>query len=210
MGRALGNLFVMDQQIATLTCGDRTGTNAGDVTCARVNGADQSGTSLILNNTSGASVTFNTGDRFTIASVYSVNPESKVANSTLQQFVVTADATASGSAVTLSISPEIITSGARQTVSNSPANTAGIKMITGVASSSHPQNLLFHKDAFTLASADLYLPEGVDMRSRASSDGLSVRIVRDYVINTDDLVCRADILYGWASLYPQWSCAVIG
>jgi hypothetical protein len=202
MGYALGAMFVLDQQIPSLTAGDRT--TSGET---HVEG-EQDGASILM--TTGSTTTFNAGDRFTIAGVYQVNPESKVTTGNLQQFIVTADATAISTAVTLAIAPEIIVSGPRQTVNAKAANSAAVVFISGDKTTTNPQNLLYHKDAFTLACADLYLPEGVDMRSRTSSDGLSVRIVRDYVINTDDLVCRADVLYGWAPLYPQWSCVVVG
>jgi hypothetical protein len=54
----------------------------------------------------------------------------------------------------------------------------------------------------------LLKPDGVDFASSQESDGVSIRIIRDYVINTDDLATRLDVLYGWKELYPQWACKV--
>ena len=75
-----------------------------------------------------------------------------------------------------------------------------------------PQNILHHKNAFTLAMADLPLPAGVVMAGRASSKeaGLSLRIVRQYTINNDQIPARVDSLWGWAPLYQELACRVAG
>ena len=59
-----------------------------------------------------------------------------------------------------------------------------------------PQNMLFHRNAFTLAVADLELPEGVHFAGRASDKeiGLSMRVVRQYTINNDSIPTRLDVL----------------
>jgi hypothetical protein len=36
-------------------------------------------------------------------------------------------------------------------------------------------------------------------------DGLSLRIVRAYDINNDNLPCRIDILYGKKTIRPEWA-----
>jgi hypothetical protein len=138
-----------------------------------------------------------------------VNPQSRQANSSLQQFVVTADAVADGAgAVTLAISPSIIASGPFQTVSGYTTGKALTHV--GAASTAYAQNLAFHRDAFTLACADLPLPGGVDMAARVSDKqtGLSLRLVRAYNITNDQFPCRLDILYGWAALRPELACRV--
>ena len=73
-----------------------------------------------------------------------------------------------------------------------------------------PQNMLFHRTAFTLATADLELPEGVHFAGRASDKeiGLSLRVVRQYTINNDSIPTRLDVLYGWAPLYPELACRI--
>ena len=73
-----------------------------------------------------------------------------------------------------------------------------------------PQNIIMHRNAFTLAVADLELPEGVHFAGRASDKeiGLSMRVVRQYTINNDSIPTRLDVLYGWAPLYPELACRV--
>ena len=162
----------------------------------------QGATSLSISFTSG-SPTFKTGDVFTIASVYAVNPQTRQTTGSLQQFVVTADVTVSSTTTaTLSISPAIYTSAnALATVDSFPAASAVLTFLGGSATA-YPQNLIYHKDAITLATADLLLPQGVDMASRQVHNGISLRIVRQYDINNDRMPCRVDVLYGFAAIRP--------
>ena len=157
----------------------------------------------------GSSKTWNVGDVFTIASVYAVNPQTRESTGSLQQFVVTAAATGSSTA-TLSISPAIYTSAnALATVDSFPVAAAVVTML-GSASSQYAQNLVYHKDAITFATADLLLPQGVDMASRQVHNGISMRVVRQYDINNDRLPCRIDVLYGFSTIRPQMACRIFG
>lgn len=209
MGTGLGMTFKMDQQVSSLTTG-----TACDAAGMKVKGAGQTGATLLIDATT-ADV-FKAGEVFTIDGVYSVNPESFQTTGRLQQFVITADTTATSSEATLPISPSIYpttVAAGKQTVyvsGNSIADDAAITMYDTTASVSRPQNILYHKDAFTLVSADLVLPEGVDFRARQQHDGVSIRIVRQYNINGDELPCRLDVLYGWKELYPQFAARVWG
>jgi len=162
----------------------------------------QGATSLAISFTSG-SPTFKIGDVFTIANVFAVNPQTRQTTGSLQQFVVTADVTvSSATTATLSISPAIYTStNALATVNSFPASSAALTFLGGSATA-YPQNLIYHKDAITLATADLLLPQGVDMASRQVHNGISLRIVRQYDINNDRMPCRVDVLYGFNAIRP--------
>jgi len=149
----------------------------------------------------GSSKTWNVGDVFTIAGVFAVNPQTRQSTGSLQQFVVTAAATGSSTA-TLNISPALYTaSNALATVNTFPQASAVVTMV-GSATVSYPQNLIYHKDAISFATADLLLPQGVDMASRQVHNGISLRIVRQYDINNDRLPCRIDVLYGYNAIRP--------
>ena len=157
----------------------------------------------------GSSKTWKQGDVFTIADVYAVNPQTRQSTGSLQQFVVTADLTASSTG-TLSISPAIYTANhALATVDSFPQATAVVTML-GSASTQYAQNLSYHKDAITLATADLLLPQGVDMASRQTHNGISMRIVRQYDINNDRMPCRVDVLYGYAAIRPSMATRIWG
>jgi hypothetical protein len=149
----------------------------------------------------GSSKTWNVGDVFTIAGVFAVNPQTRQSTGSLQQFVVTAAVTGTSTA-TLDISPAIYTSAnALATVNSFPQASAVVTMV-GSANTGYPQNLIYHKDAISFATADLLLPQGVDMASRQVHNGISLRIVRQYDINNDRLPCRIDVLYGFAAIRP--------
>ena len=162
----------------------------------------QGATSLAISFTSG-SPTFKIGDVFTIAGVYAVNPQTRQSTGALQQFVVTADVTVSSTTTaTLTVQPPIFTpANALATVDSFPAASAVLTFLGGSATT-YPQNLIYHKDAITLATADLLLPQGVDMASRQVHNGISLRIVRQYDINNDRMPCRIDVLYGFNAVRP--------
>jgi hypothetical protein len=163
-----------------------------------VNGASQEGSSIT--HSSNGSGTFTEGDIITFAGCYDVHPETKATKANLKQFVVTADMTAI--ATTVSISPAIVASGGKQNVSASPTTTGAITKV-GTASQTHEVSMAYHKDAFAFATADLIMPNGVDMAARKNLDGVSIRMVRNYDINNDKFPCRLDILYGYKAVRPQ-------
>lgn len=163
-----------------------------------VNGASQTGATLTVDTGANAP---SQGDVITIAGVYSVHPETKVSTGVLQQFVIGASA----STTSFPISPSIITSGATQNVSGSPADNAAVTF-AGTASTAVQTALLFQKGAFAFATADLVMPQGVDFASRQVLDGVSMRIVRAYDINNDKFPCRLDVLYGYKTLRAQLAC----
>ena len=152
------------------------------------------------------------GDVFTIAGVYSVNPQTRQSTGSLQQFVVTADASVtSGTTMTLSISPALYTAAhALATIDAFPVATTGTITFNGSASTAYPQNLVYHKDAITLATADLLLPQGVDMASRQVHNGISLRVVRQYDINNDRMPCRVDVLYGFGVIRAAMAARMWG
>lgn len=204
MGAAFGFNMSMDQNVATHTNGPRGGTPL-------VNGATQSGTSLITDGwTAAAASRVKEGDVFTLAGVYAVNPQNRVSTGVLRQFTVTADGSSDGSGnLTISISPSITASGQFQTVDALPADGAALTFV-GAASLQYPVNMACHKDAFTLATADLILPRGCDMAARENYEGISIRLVRDYIIDTDLMPCRLDVLYGWKTIYAELATRLAG
>jgi hypothetical protein len=207
MGQSYGMNWSRTQNIINQTVGPLGGVPL-------VNGAGQTGSNLVTNGwTAAAANRLNKGDVFTIAGVFEVNPLSLQSTGRLKQFVATANTASDGTgAATIPISPAIVGPGTGfQNVSALPASGAAITVL-GAAGVVSPQNLLYHRDAFTLACADLPLPNGVDMAARKSDPqtGLSIRMIRAYDINTDKFPCRLDILYGWASLYQEWACRIAG
>ena len=193
----------MSQSIKVFTTGTRTNGTVNTTVAA------QGATSISLTGLGGTN-TVRAGDVFTIANVFSVNPQTRESTGSLQQFVATADVTASGGVATVSVSPAIFTaSNALATVDTFPQSGAVVTFL-GAANTAFPQNLVYHKDAITFATADLLLPQGVDMASRAVHNGISLRVVRQYDINNDRMPCRIDVLYGYSVIRPQMACRIWG
>lgn len=167
------------------------------------NGATQTGAAIILDTGTGA---INAGEVVTFAGVFEVHPETKVSSGRLQQFVVTSNY--AGGAGTINISPSVVATGARQNVSNSIADNSAMTIV-GTASTAYSQSMVYHKDAFTFATADLVLPGGVDMASRQTYDGISMRMIRQYDINNDAFPVRLDVLYGYKTLRAQLAARLL-
>ena len=100
-------------------------------------------------------------------------------------------------------------SNALATINAFPQDNAVVTFL-GAASTQYAQNLVYHKDAITFATADLLLPQGVDMASRQVHNGMSLRIIRQYDINNDRMPTRVDILYGFAAIRPEMACRLWG
>lgn len=187
----------------TLIPTQATGTAAA-ATGYTVNGAVLAGSQVTV---AVGATTFKRGDIITFAGCNRVHPETKADTGALQPFVVTADY--AGGAGVLNISPAVSTSGGNQNVTAAGiANGVAITKV-GAAGQVYKPSLAYHKDAFTFATADLIMPKGVDFASREVFDGISMRIVRQYDINTDRLPCRIDVLYGYKTLRAQLAARIL-
>ena len=171
MQQALGFDWLMDQTVIKHT--------SGTFTAGTVNGANQTGTTLLVNAITG---TLAQGDIITLGTgttgVHQVNRITKTSTGNLRQFVLTAPA-ASG-ATSLSIYPAITPAvGGQtvqyQTVDQSPANAAAIALATP-ANVTYRKNIVYAPQAVTMATADLELPRGVHEAAREAFDGVSMRI----------------------------------
>jgi hypothetical protein len=193
----------MSQSIKQFTTGTRGAT--GNSTAAAV--TSEGATSISM--TVGSGVTVKQGDVFTIADCYAVNPQTRESTGSLFQFVAAADATAVSTSITVTVAPIYSSGNALATVDSLPGNSKAVVFV-GAASSQYAQNLVYHKDAITFATADLLLPQGVDMAARAVHNGISLRVVRQYDINNDRMPCRIDVLYGYSAIRPQMACRLWG
>jgi len=147
---------------------------------------------------------------FTVADCYAVNPQTRESTGSLFQFVALADvALSSGGAGNITVAPIYSAGTALATVDVLPQSGKAVVFV-GAASTQYAQNLVYHKDAITFATADLLLPQGVDMASRAVHNGISLRVVRQYDINNDRMPCRIDVLYGYSTIRPQMGVRLWG
>lgn len=201
IGRAQGADFYEHQSMPVHT----NGTQASWT----VNGAGQTGSSLNIGGLT-ASNTIKKGTIFTIAGVFAVHPLTGTPyGTTLQQFVVTADFTASGTTGTISIYPEIQPSATIQnrTVSASPANGAACTMF-GAANTAYRQNLMFEKHAFAVGFVPLKTPAGFEGSTATLPNGISVRVYTFGDGITDRESTRIDVMYAFAGVRPLHACRI--
>jgi hypothetical protein len=200
---ALGFIWMKDQTALTHTNG------ALAQGSATVNGANQTGLNITVN---AIAASLNIGDIITFANVFKVNRITKQSTGELCQFAVTANVPVN--ATSIPIYPAIVPAvGGQavqyQTVTASPVNGAAVNPTNGLAASTqYRKNFAYAPEAVTLATADLEMPKGVHEVARESFDGVSMRMVTDYFIGTDQLITRLDVLYGYLWIRPEWACVV--
>ena len=200
VGRAAGFDFMENTLWPAHT---RGAANTSYTVDTRTSALATDGTAYSSFTVASGSGSWNVGDVFTIANVYRVHPETKNSTSVLHQFVVTEGVSGSG---TLKFSPSIVLGGAKQNCTISSTSATAAITVAGTASGTDDTSLLYHKDAFAFATADLVMPKGVDFAAREVMDGISIRIVRQYDINSDKFPCRLDVLYGYKTIRPQLAC----
>ena len=200
---ALGFIWMKDQTTITHTNGTLP---QGSMT---VSGANQTGLTLTVN---AVNYTINIGDIITIGGVYAVNRITKQTTGELRQFAVTANVAANATSIPIypAITPPISGQPVQyQTVTASPANSAAVNPVDGLAASiQYRKNFAYAPEAVTLATADLEMPKGVHEVAREEFDGVSMRMVTDYFIGTDQLITRLDVLYGYLWIRPEWAVVV--
>lgn len=152
------------------------------------------------------------GDTFTIAGVFDVNPVTKATLPFLKQFVVTSNGASDASGnLTMTIAPQIITSGAFQNCSAAPADNAALTFNLGVTgSTSLTNNLMFDKNAFALCMVPMVKPPGAVDVSRVSKNGISVRVIPYYDGVNDKSTWRLDVLYGVQTVDRRLAVRVSG
>ncbi len=204
--------WFQDQNIPKHTSGTFTASTP------TVNGAGQTGSSLVTQAWASGATSLKAGDIFTIANVLSINYLSYQSTGRLQQFSVQADVSDTAGAITFTISPSIITSGALQTVNSSPANSAAITVWSAnpaggtLATTVSPQSLVFNPDFACFVMADLADPVGGAKASFARSKdfGISIRFAQQWLIGTDQNGSRLDALFGANILQARLACRVPG
>ena len=207
-----GMKWKMDQNVVSQTFGSFAGTAVCATTTATGFLTTGWASTSTITLTSTGAVSLNAGDTFQIAGVYAVNPQNRQAYGTnkLRNFVVKTAVSGTDTTLSVVVSPAVISAGQFQNVSIPTTSATSAITFFNKTGTVSPQNIVMHRNAFTVAMADLELPEGVHFAGRASDKeiGLSMRVVRQYTINNDSIPTRLDVLYGWAPLYQELACRV--
>lgn len=214
--KTLGYRFERDQTIYNHTVGPQGGT---PLTNGNANTADggNNGTMLLSTKgwTSAAASRLVYGDKFTIAGVYSVHPQTKASTGDLQQFTVLQDFASDGSGNgSVLVSPAITPNGQQQNVTAAPVDGTAITVF-GAAGTVTPQGLLLHKNAFAFVSLPLATPESGKgcMYSAMEQDpdtGLWLALVQFFDGDNRVEGTRFDCLTGFAPLYREMACVIAG
>ena len=199
LGELLGADWYEHQSLPAIT-------NGSQATGFTVDGASQTGSSLAVKSLTSTN-TLSAGQVFTIAGVNRAHPLTGEDAGELQQFVVTADFTASGTTGTLSIRPEIRPTGPNKTVTASPANSAVVTLV-GSVSTAYRQNLMFQRDAFAAAFADLPVLAGCEGYSTRTPGGIALRVMTFGDGKADVEGTRIDVLAGFAAVRPEHACRI--
>jgi hypothetical protein len=210
----LANNFVGFQKVFTNTMlpNHVGGTDDGTADYL-INNGTLNGSTMTVDTGAG---TFKKGDIFYLNGTYRVHPETKADTAKHQPFVCTNDEAASTTSI--EVSPSGVSSGGRQNINANwtdgkalhkveSDNRVTLTSATDIgASQTYGIDLAFNKNAFAFATADLEVPKGVHFAGRRVQDGISLRMVRDYDINNDNMPCRLDILYGYKTIRAQLAC----
>jgi hypothetical protein len=213
----LGYKIYRDQTIYTRTVGPLGGTPLVDAsTAAQTADGGNNGTMTLKTKgwPAAAAARLNVGDRFTIANVFSVHPQTRQSTGALQGFVVlsafSSDGTGKGGVL---VAPAITPSGQYQNTDSAPGDGAGIT-VEGAANQTSPQGLLLHKNSFAFVCVPLANPDekGVEMVSEQTDPetGISLSFIRAFDPVRRVHVNRFDMLYDMAPMYREMACAING
>lgn len=193
----VGNFF------GSVNIGEHVNGN-GNVTGVLVNGASQSGTSLVCDTATAAS-TFTAGSQFTLEDTPAIDPEKKFAETFSQVFTLTQDCVADGGGnVTLVFAPSIIVTGSLKNVLTAPANNANVTFL-GNINKRYRQNLLYAKES--IAFVGLPMPAlqgqgGVVKNGRYKNVPIRTVVFSDWKGGLHYL--RYDLFFGVAVKRWQW------
>ena len=199
MGRFAGFDFYENTLLGKFTSG--TETAAGTIL---VGAGGQTGASVVVTNPSAKTLVV--GDVITLPGVNRVHPETKADTGLPMQFTVTAPVATNG--LLIAISPAIVTTGAQQNVTASPTGGAAITKVGG-ASGVMDMGVLYHKEAFAFATADMVMPQNQHFAAREVQDGISMRIWTGTDIINNLFPTRIDVLYGYKTIRPEMACRIV-
>lgn len=203
IGQYAGFKIFEDPNLPTHTAG----TQGGTPLC---NGVPAAGATTLVTDgwTAAIAQRLNTGDTFTVAGVYAVNPQNRTSFKQLRQFVVTAPASSDGSGnLTINFYPAMTPSGQQQNISALPADNAAITVKSGASATDYRYGVAFAKQAIGIGFADIELPprNGVieAMRLQDEDTGLSLATVTAYDIKGGQTITRTDLIYGTVRMYED-------
>lgn len=146
----------------------------------------------------------------TFGGALGVNHITKQSYGVVKQFVVTANVASGGTSIPIypPLTPGVGGQQVQyQTVTVSPASGASF-LLVGQPTVGYRKNIAFVPEAVTMATADMVMPSGNVEAAREEFDGVSMRMVKQYAVQTDQEITRIDVLWGALWVRPEWAVVI--
>lgn len=181
------------------------GTDAGDVGSNVANGATTIAVTGLL---AGGSGSLPAGTVLQIAGRYFTNPETRESTGKLFQVTLASAATVTTGAATLTVTEAIYYTGVNQNV-DSQITAADVITPLGSATVVYDQVFMYHMDAVSATVVPLVTSMKGAEASRADYDGISVRVMEQAAIGTDDSYTRFDVLGKGIVQRPEFAVRIL-
>jgi hypothetical protein len=180
--------------------------NNGTITSAVINGAVGSGSTLVMDGADVSAGTIKAGTILEIAGVNSVTNIGRADTGQKLQVVVQVDATATSGAITVTISPSIIsdTANPQRNVTNAIPDNAVVTVIA-----SHNANMCYHDSGLSVITLpQKMLPVPFCKMEHDKDTGIYVRTSMDGDVLHNLAIMRIDVMiaYAW---HPQYALRVM-
>jgi hypothetical protein len=205
LGRAFGLDWYMSQHLGSQTVGPLGGSPAVGTA---VEGASTLPTTAW---TASAAARLSSGDVFTIAGVYKVDPITGLSTGQLQQFRVTSAFSSDGSGNgTINITPSLTTVGPTASINTLPTSGALLTIASGTANSVAGNSYVMQEDALVMVSCPL-APGGPKSHQVFNPRlNMSLRVSEFWDGTADTHLTRFDVICGSVLAQPRLACRVLG
>lgn len=184
----------------------------------KIDGADQTGASLLTDDWTASSAVAKEGDIYDLTGYYDVNYITKdrvVGRS--RRVVATADVTsdATGDETTLAIAPTLVAVGKLQNVTGTIADAENLLLFghaSSYASKTFQTGMMWPKAALALGMVELKTPDGMDTGATKTDEELriSMRFTRRWDQDKSKWFLRYQTFGGVALLRPEWMVRICG
>jgi hypothetical protein len=209
------DVFGLDWHMTQVVLNHLSGANTG---AALIDGADQVGSTLLLDSLTASSAAFLEGDILDLTGYYDVNPVTKERILGYSRRVVITQNTlsdATGDETTVPISPTLVASGKTQNVSGTIADAEAVLLFghgSNYVSKTFPQGMAWPKKAIAMGFVELKVPSGMDQASTKtdSKRGISMRFSRRWDQDASSWKVRYQTFGGLCVTRPEWVVRIFG
>lgn len=214
-GLVAKDVFGFDWNMTQVVLNHLSGANTGGL---KIDGADQTGSSLLMDDGTASSAGWKEGDILDLTGYYDVNPVTKERIlGYSRRVVVTADVTidATGDETTVPIAPTLYATGKKQNVTGTLADAENVLLFnhaSNYASKTWPEGMAWPKKAIVLAFVELKTPKGVDTGATKTDAkrGISLRFTKTWDQDLSAWKARYQTFGGLCVTRPEWLVRIAG